>query len=73
MTVVFPKNLTIALCTLPFKRYDLCPITDLTYVLEVATPFEATIDHHHQVYGLKQTPDRPHEMIDLFLRVKDSS
>ena len=25
---IFPKNLTIALCTLPFKRYDLCPITD---------------------------------------------
>ena len=34
VTVFFQKNLTIALCTLPFKTYDLCPITDFTYVLE---------------------------------------
>ena len=31
---IFPKNLTIALNTLPFKRYYLCLITDCTYVLE---------------------------------------
>ena len=31
---IFPNNPTIALCTLPFKRHDLCPITDFTYVLE---------------------------------------
>ena len=31
---IFPNNLTVALYTLPLKRYDLCPITGFTYVLE---------------------------------------
>lgn len=31
---ILSKNLTRALYIIPFKRYDLCPITHFTYVLE---------------------------------------